>query len=91
MVRKDYTPEPAIGMLREAEVRLSQCEIIDKICRSLGISERSYYRWRRFCGGLKVDQARRLKDIEREYQRLKKAVSELTLEGALSCLSSTIR
>ena len=78
MARKDYTPEQAIGMLREAEVRLSRGEKIGKICR--GISEQSYYRWRRLYGGLKVDQARRLKDLERENQRLKKAVSELTLD-----------
>jgi hypothetical protein len=63
MTRKDYTPEQAIGMLREAEVRLSQGEKIGKICRGLGISEQSY--WRRLYGGLKVDQARRLKDLER--------------------------
>ncbi|HTG22473.1 MAG TPA: IS3 family transposase [Reyranella sp.] len=80
MARKDYTPEQAIGMLREAEVRLSQGEKIGKICRGLGISEQSYYRWRRVYGGLKVDQARRLKDLERENHRLKKAVSELTLD-----------
>jgi transposase-like protein len=80
MARKDYTPEQAIGMLREAEVGLSQGEKIGKICRGLGISEQSYYRWRRLYGGLKVDQARRLKDLERENQRLKKAVSELTLD-----------
>ena len=73
MARKDYTAEQAIGMLREAEVRLSQGEKIGKICRGLGISEQSYYRWRRLYGGLKVDQARRLKDLERENQRLKKA------------------
>jgi putative transposase len=80
MARKDYTPEQAIGMLREAEGRLSQGEKIGKICRGLGISEHSYYRWRRLYGGLKVDQARRLKDLERENQRLKKSVSELTLD-----------
>ncbi len=69
MARKDYTPEQAIGMLREAEVRLSQGEKIGKICRALGISEQSYYRWRRLYGGLKVDQARRLKELECENQR----------------------
>jgi putative transposase len=53
---------------------------IGKICRGLGISEQSYYRWRRLYGGLKVDQARQLKDLERENQRLKQAVSELTLD-----------
>ena len=50
MARKEYTPEQAIGMLREAEVRLSQGEKIGKICRGLGISEQSYYRWRRLRG-----------------------------------------
>ena len=80
MARKYYTPEQAIGMLREAEARLSQGEKIGKICRTLGISEQSYYRWRRLYGGLKVDQARRLKELERENQRLKKAISDLTLD-----------
>jgi transposase-like protein len=80
MARKDYTPEQAIGMLREAEERLSQGEKIGKICRGLGISKHSYYRWRRLYGGLNVGQARRLKDLERENQRLKKSVSELTLD-----------
>ena len=61
-----------------AEGRLSQGEKIGKICRGLEISEHSSYRWRRLYGGLKVDQARRLKDLERENRRLKKAVSELT-------------
>ena len=53
-------------MLREADVRLSQGEKIGQICRVLAVSEQSYYRWRREYGGLKVDQARRLKDLERE-------------------------
>ena len=80
MARKYYTAEQIIGMLREAEVRLGQGEKTGKICRGLGISEQSYYRWRRQYGGLKVDQARRLKHLERENQRLKKAISELTLD-----------
>ena len=80
MSRKRYTPEQIIGMLREVEVRLSQGEAVGLICRSLGISEQSYYRWRREYGGLKVDQAKRLKELEKENQRLRKAVSDLTLE-----------
>jgi len=71
MARKRYTPEQIIGMLREAEVRLSQGEKIGAIVRSLGISEQSYYRWRREYGGLKVSQAKRLKDLEKENQRLR--------------------
>jgi len=80
MARKRYTTEQIIGLLREAEVGLSQGRTIGTICRGIGISEQSYYRWRREYGGLKLDQAKRLKDLERENDRLKKAVSELTLD-----------
>jgi putative transposase len=80
MARKRYTTEQIIGMLREAEVKLSQGEAVGVICRGLGISEQSYYRWRRDYGGLKLDQAKKLKDLERENERLKKAFSELTLD-----------
>lgn len=80
MARKLYTTEQIIGLLREAEVRVGQGEAIGAICRGMGISEQSYYRWRREYGGLKLDQAKRLKDLERENERLKKAVSELTLD-----------
>jgi putative transposase len=80
MSRKRYTPEQIIGMLREAEVRLSQGEKIGVTCRALGISEQSYYRWRREYGGLKVDQAKRLKELEKENARLRRAVSDLTLD-----------
>jgi len=80
MSRKRYTPEQIIAKLREAEVRLSQGERVGMICRSLGISEQSYYRWRREYGGLKVHQAKRLKDLEKENARLRRAVSDLTLD-----------
>ena len=80
MARKRYTTEQIIGLLREAEVRLSQGQKIGTICRSIGVSEQSYYRWRREYGGLKLDQAKRLKDLDRENERLKRAVSELTLD-----------
>ena len=80
MSRKRYTPEEIIGMLREAEVRLSQGEKIGLICKGLGISGQSYYRWRREYGGLKVDQVKRLKDLEKENARLRKAVSDLMLD-----------
>lgn len=75
MSRKRYTPEQIIGMPREAEVRLSQGNKIGAICQSPGTSERSYYRWRREHGGLKISQAKQLKDLEKENQRLRKAVS----------------
>jgi len=83
MSRKRYTPEEIIGMLREAEVRLSQGEKIGLICKGLAVSEQSYYRWRREYGCLKVDQAKRLKDLEKENLRLRKAVSELTLDKVI--------
>ena len=80
MSRKRYTPEQIISMLREAEVALAQGQSVGQVCRTLGISEQSYYRWRKEYGGLKVDQAKRLKDLERENSRLRKAVSDLTLD-----------
>ena len=80
MSRKRYTPEQIIGMLREAEVLLSQGRTTGEVCRQLRVSEQSYYRWRREYGGLKVDQAKRLKELEKENARLRKAVSDLTLD-----------
>lgn len=80
MARKRYTTEQIIGLLREAEVRLGQGQTVGTICRGLSVTEQTYYRWRREYGGLKLDQAKRLKDLERENDRLKKAVSELTLD-----------
>ena len=80
MSRKRYTPEEIIGKLREAEVRLSQGEKIGVICRALGVSEQSYYRWRREYGGLKVGHAKRLKDLEKENARLRRGASDLTLD-----------
>lgn len=80
MSRKRYKPEQIISMLREADVQLSQGQKVVQICRELGIAEQTYYRWRREYGGLKVSQARRLKELERENTRLKQAVADLTLD-----------
>jgi len=80
MARKGRSTEEIIAALREAEVKLGQGETVGKVCRGLGISEQTYYKWRREYGGLKIDQAKRLKELERENERLKKAVSELTLD-----------
>ncbi len=80
MARKGKSTEGIIQALGEAEVRLGQGETVWKICRGFGISEQTYYKWRREYGGLKLDQAKRLKELERENERLKKAVSELTLD-----------
>ena len=75
-----YTPEQIISMLREAEVALAQGQSIGQACRTLGVSEQSYYRWRKEYGGLRTDQAKRLKDLEKENGRLRKAISDLTLD-----------
>ena len=80
MSRKRFSAEQIIGHLREADVRLAQGQTVGEICRQIGISEQSYYRWRREYGGLKLDQARRLKDLERENGRLRRAVADLTVE-----------
>ena len=80
MSRKRYTPEQIIGMLREAEVSLSQGQTVVQVCRTLGVTEQSYYRWRKEYGGLKIDQAKRLKDLEKENGRLRRAISDLTLD-----------
>jgi len=77
---KRFTAEKIIGMLREAEVLLAQGKKMGEVCRSLGVSEQSYFRWRREFGGLKTSQAKRMKELERENSRLKKAVADLTLD-----------
>ena len=80
MGKKRYKPEQIIGMLREAEVELSRGQKVGQVCRTLGIAEQTYYRWRREYGGLKVSQAKRMKELERENTRLKRAVADLTLD-----------
>ena len=80
MPKKRFSVEQIINHLREAEVFLAQGQTIGQVCRHIGISEQSYYRWRREYGGLKVDQARRLKELERENGCLRRAVADLTLE-----------
>lgn len=80
MSRKRHKPEQIINLLREAEVALSQGKKVGEICRHLGMSEQSYYRWRREYGGLRIEQAKRLKELERENARLRRAVADLTLD-----------
>jgi putative transposase len=80
MNRKRFTPEQIIGKLREAEVALAKGQTAAQVCRSLGIAEQTFYRWRREYGGLKVEQAKRLKALEQENARLRRAVADLTLD-----------
>ncbi len=79
MSRKRYSPEKIIFMLRKAEVALAQGMTVGQVCRQLSISEQTYYRWRKQYGGMKISQAKRMKDVERENTRLKKAVADFTL------------
>jgi transposase-like protein len=83
MVRKRFSPEQIITMLREAEVLLNQATSVAEVCRKLGVSKQTYYRWRKEYGGMRVDQARRLKELEQENARLKKLVADLSLDNAI--------
>ncbi len=80
MPRKRFTPEQIITKLREVEVELARGQTTPEVCRKVGISEQTYYRWRKEYGGLGVDQARRLKELERENARLKKVVADQALD-----------
>ena len=80
MKRKRFTVEQIIRMLREAEVHLSQGKSIKLVSRELGVTEQTYYRWRKEYGGMKISQARRLKELEQENSRLKRAVADLILD-----------
>jgi transposase-like protein len=80
MGRRRHTAEQIITALREAEVGLANGKTVGMVSRELGISEQTYYRWRQEFGGMKVDQARRLKELEKENARLKRAVANLTVD-----------
>ena len=83
MPRKRCTSEQIIINLREAEVELAKGQTTGEVCRKLGITEQTYYRWRKEYGSLRVDQVRRLKDLERENARLKKLVADQALDLAI--------
>lgn len=80
MVRKAYTPEQIINKLREVEVLISQGVTTGEVSRKAGITEQTYYRWRREYGGMKIEQAKRLKALEKENSHLKKLVADLSLD-----------
>jgi transposase-like protein len=89
MSRKRYTAEQIISKLREAEVLQSSGLSIVEICRQLEIKEQTYYKWRKEYGGMRVDQAKKLKEVEQENGRLKKLVADLSLDNAI--LKETVR
>lgn len=89
MAKRNYKPEEIVSKLRQADVLIAQGSKIPDVVRTLGVTQVTYYRWRREFGGLQTDQVKRLKDLELENQRLRKAVSDLTLDKLI--LAETAR
>ena len=83
MARKTFKPEHIINKLREAEVLISQGATIGAASRKIGVTEQTYYRWRREYGGMGVEQTRRLRELEKENTRLKRLVADISLDNAI--------
>ena len=83
MVKKSHSPEKIINKLREAEILLNQGATVGEASRNIEVTEQTYYRWRKEYGGMRVEQARRLKDLEKENARLKKLVADISLDNAI--------
>jgi putative transposase len=81
--KKTHTPEEIVAKLRQVEVLAAQGKAVDEAVRSIGVTEQTFYRWRAEFGGLKLDQVKRLKQLEAENGRLRKAVADLTLEKVI--------
>ena len=80
MAKKTFSAEDIINKLREAEVLISQGKTVAEICKVIGVTDQTYYRWKKEYGGMRTDQAKRLKELERENARLRKVVADLTLD-----------
>ena len=83
MAKRRHTAEQIISKIREAEVLLAKGTKMPQVCRKLGVTEQTYYRWRKEYGGVRTDQVKRLKELEKENVRLKKVVADLTLDNAI--------
>ena len=83
MARKTYKPEQIVIILRQIEVQVAKGLDVMKACRNVGIVEQTYYRWRKEYGGMKLDQAKRLKDLEKENSQLKKLVADLSFDNSI--------
>ncbi len=83
MAKKTFTAEQIISKLREAEVLISQGQTIPNVCKAIGVTDQTFYRWRKAYGGLKIDHAQRLKELEQENARLKRLVADLSLDNAI--------
>jgi len=80
MAKKTFSAEDIINKLREAEVLISQGKTVAEVCKAIGVTDQTYYRWKKEYGGMRTDQARRLKELEKENARLRKVVADLTLD-----------
>ena len=83
MKRKQFSAEQIVNKLRQAEVAVAQGQTVAQACKAIGITEQTYYRWRKEYGGLKTDQAKRLKELERENARLKRLLADAELDKAI--------
>ena len=83
MARKRYTPEQIINKLRQADVEIANGATVSQVCKRIGVTDQTYYRWRAEYGGTRVNQAQRLKELERENTRLKKLVADQALDTAI--------
>ena len=83
MAKKSHSPELIINKLREAEILLSQGATVGEASRKIGVTEQTYYRWRKEYGGMRIEQAKRLKCLEKENARLKKLVADISLDNAI--------
>ena len=83
MAKKRHTAEQIIAKLREAEVLLAKGAKMPQVCRRIGVTDQTYYRWRKEYGGVRTDQVKRLKELEKENVRLKKVVADLALDNAI--------
>ena len=83
MSQKRHTPEQIINKLRQAEVELARWATVPQACKKIGVTDQTYYRWRTEYGGMRVDQAKRLKELEKENGRLKTLVAEQALDNAI--------
>jgi putative transposase len=80
MPKRTFTPEQIVGKLRQIEVLLSQGKTVPLACKEAGIVDQTYYRWRKEYGGLQLEQARKLKELQKENAQLRRAVADLTVE-----------
>jgi len=83
MNRKRFSPEQIVNKLREADVLIAKGQTVSQVCKQIGVTGVTYYRWRKEYGGMKTDQARRLKELERENARLKRLLADAELDKAI--------